>query len=480
MSRSHRRHAFTDDALGDLDATGVAAAIAAGDISSAEAVAAAIARAEAVNPHLNAVQTPDYERATAFARSPGTGVFAGVPTVIKDNTDVAGLASNQGSLAVNATPAKRNAAVTDQYLSTGLISLGKSTMPEFGFNASTEYEDLPPTRNPWDTEFSAGASSGGSAALVAAGVVPIAHANDGGGSIRIPAAACGLVGLKMTRGRELPDAHAKDMPVNLVSNGALTRSVRDTAHFAAQIERYRPAPSLRPIGLVEGPSPKRLRIGVVNRSLSEFPVDEATRAAVAETARRLADLGHDVREIGLPLPERDLTRFKDDFIHLWGLLAFGVQKFGSRVMSPDFDGDRTESLTRGLSSQFLRNAWRTPTALWRLRAAEAKYHNSFADLDAMVSPVVAHTTPELGYLSPANGFDVLFPRLIAYVAFTPLNNAAGGPAISLPLGRTATGMPLGVQISADHGDERTLLELAWELEADRPFARIQDPVSEGA
>lgn len=472
-----RVHAFVDDALGDLDATGVAAAIAAGDISSVEAVDAAIARVEAVNDRLNAVQTPDFERARGFARSPGVGVFAGVPTFVKDNTDVAGLPTDQGSLAINATPAKRNAGVTDQFLSTGMISLGKSTLPEFGFNASTEYETLPPTRNPWNTDYSSGASSGGSAALVAAGVVPIAHANDGGGSIRIPAAACGLVGLKMTRGREIIDAHAADLPVNIVSNGVVTRSVRDTASFVAQIERYRPVSHLQPVGLIEGPGTRRLRIGVVNRSLSDTPVDAETQAAVSDTARTLADLGHDVSEIGLPLSEKDLEAFRRDFVHLWGMMGFGIQKFGKRVMGPGFDPTKTDALTQGLSRMFIRHFWRTPQALWRLRQSEAKHHRAFADLDLMVSPVVAHTTPELGHLSPANGFDVLFPRLLDYVSFTPLNNATGGPAISLPMGQTVSGLPIGVQLAADHGAESTMLEVAFELEAARPFARIQDPVS---
>ncbi|MGZ8177260.1 amidase [Williamsia sp. SKLECPSW1] len=470
-----RVHAFTDDALGDDDATAVAARIASGEISAAEAVEAAITRAERLTV-LHGFALTDFDRARAFARSPGKGVFAGVPSVVKDNTDVSGLPSDQGSRAVRARPATRNAPVTDQYLSTGVISLGKSRMPEFGLNASTEFEDAPATANPWDTRFSAGASSGGSAALVAAGVVPIAHANDGGGSIRIPAAACGLVGLKFTRGRELPDDHARQLPINLVNNGALTRSVRDTATFAAQVEKYRPAPRLRPIGLVEGPSDRRMRIGLVDRSISELPVDDQTRAAVTATAARLEALGHEVVPVGLPLPEKDLVAFKDDFVHYWSLLGFALTKFGRRIMSPDFEASELESLTTGLARRFQRNFWRTPAALWRLRASEAKYRGVFRDsgLDAMLSPTVAHTTPELGHLSPTNSFDVLFPRLVRWVAFTPLNNATGGPAVSLPVASTSTGLPLGIQLSADHGDEATLLELAYELEADSPFARIQD------
>lgn len=472
MPREDRVHAFTDDALSDLDAIGVAEAVKSGHISAREAVEAAIARAQAVDHRLAAVQLPDYGRALEQSLSPRPGSFSGVPTFVKDNTDVGGLPTDNGSLAIASDPARRNAAFTDQFLSGGLINLGKSRLPEFGFNASTEYESLAPTRNPWNTEFSSGASSGGSAALVAAGVVPIAHANDGGGSIRIPAAACGLVGLKLTRGREIADAHAAAMPVNIVSNGVLTRSVRDTAAFVAQVERYRMPASLPPVGLIEGPSTRRLRIGVITHSLEGIPVDDSTRLAVSDTAATLTALGHHVSEIDLPLPERDLVEFQEDFKHYWGLMAFAVQKFGKRVMDPHFDAGRTDALTQGLSRMFVRNFWRTPQVIWRLRRSESKYHAAFSALDVMVSPVLAHTTPRLGYLSPANGFDVLFPRLLAYVAFTPLNNASGGPALSLPLAHTTDGLPVGVQFSADHGGEGKLLELAFELEAAQPFRKI--------
>ncbi|MET1037230.1 MAG: amidase family protein, partial [Aeromicrobium sp.] len=165
-----RVHAFGDDALGDLDTVGVAAAIADRTISAREAAEATIARAAVVNPVLNAIQHPDFDRGLAAADHPAPGVFSGVPTFVKDNTDVEGLPSDQGSLAVRSRPAPAHAEFTRQYLSAGFTVLGKSTMPEFGFNATTEYQTLPPTRNPWNTGYSAGASSGGSAALVASGV----------------------------------------------------------------------------------------------------------------------------------------------------------------------------------------------------------------------------------------------------------------------------------------------------------------------
>ncbi len=467
-----RVHAFGDDALGDLDSVGVAAAISDGTISAREAVEAAIARIEKVEPHVNGVVHASWETALRDADlhdSSGTaGVFAGVPTLIKDNTDVAGMPTQHGSQAWVAGPAETDEPFTQQYRSTGSIVLGKSTLPEFGFSASTEFEGLAPTRNPWNTAYSSGASSGGAAALVAAGAVPFAHANDGGGSIRIPAAACGLVGLKMTRGRELIAKEARSLPVNIVSNGMVSRTVRDTAAFVAAIERYQPASRLPRVGHVEGPSDRRLRVGLILDSLVE-PTDDETRAAVQGVADHLAANGHEVVEVPLPVgPE-----FAEHFAHYWSLLGFSLHRFGKRLMHPDFDRTRTDALTKGLARDFVRHAWRTPGAINGLKRSTAVYRQSFEDLDVVLSPVLAHTTPPLGHLSPEIGYDELFPRLMRYVSFTPANNAAGGPAISLPLAQTADGLPIGIHFSADHGDERTLLQLAYELESSLPFATIQ-------
>lgn len=469
---STRVHAFCDDALGDLDSVGVAAAVAAGRISAREAAEAAVARAAAVDPVLNAIQTPDVDRGLAASDAPVAGILGGVPSYVKDNTGVAGLPTDQGSLAVRSRPATADDPFTEQLRSTGLGVLGKTRMPEFGWNASAEWATLPPTRNPWHTDHSAGGSSGGSAALVAAGVVPIAHANDGGGSIRIPAAACGLVGLKPTRGRVVPAAESATLPVDVVSNGVVTRTVRDTAHFLAGTQQFRPATGMPPLGLVEGPSQRRLRIGVVLDSVTGTATDDGCRAATLATVDRLTALGHDVVEA--PIPD-DAVRFMHAFKHYWSLLAFGTHRFGKRVMhSPDFDASLLDPLTLGLSRRFVRNAWRTPGALRVLKRSEQTYRGAFADVDLLCSPTLGYVTPRLGHLNPTVEFDVLFDRLVTYAAFTPLNNASGGPAISLPLAQTSDGRPIGVHFSAVHGDEQTLLELAYELEADRPFARIQD------
>jgi amidase len=471
MNDRPRVHAFTNDALGDLDAVGVAASIRSGDISAREATEAAIARAEQVDPALHALVVRDFERALDEASSPRPGPLSGVPTVIKDNTDVEGLPTLHGSEAVPAVNAGADAEFTTQLRSTGLLVIGKSTMPEFGFNASTEFENLPPTRNPWHTEFSAGASSGGSAALVAAGVVPVAHANDGGGSIRIPAAACGLVGLKPTRGRVAEAADAAKMPVNIISNGVVTRTVRDTAHFMAGAEAHQPARGLPTIGLVEGPSERRLRVGLVLDNETGNRTDDETRAAVQDVAILLEKLGHTVVEVTPPVTQS----FADDFVHYWALLAFSSHHFGNRVIARGFDKSRTDALTRYLAGRFLRQAWRTPMAIRGLKRSEGVYRRAFADdgVDLVLTPTLGHTTPRLGHLSPAEEFPEMFERLVRYAAFTPLNNATGAPAISLPLAKTSEGLPLGAHLMALHGDERTLLEVAYELEDARPFARIQ-------
>lgn len=470
-------HAFGDDALGDADATEVARLVASGAVSPAEVCEAAIRRAEAVEPFIGAVEAPDYERALATARAepPREGAFAGVPTYVKDNVDVAGLPTGHGTDAFTPRAATADGPFVGQLRAQGLLVLGKSRLPEFGFSASTEYARRDPVRNPWNLDHSAGASSGGSAALVAAGVVPIAHANDGGGSTRIPAAACGLVGLKPTRGRLVADAADTRLPVRITSQGVLTRTVRDTARFYAAAEEYRRNPALPPIRSVSGPSRTRLRVGVVVDSVIGPPVDAETRACVLETAELLSGLRHRVEESPLPVSKQ----FAEDFSLYWGLLGLLVTAAGTRVLDPGFDVSRTDNLTRGLAQMCRRRLPQVPAMLVRLRRSTRAYREIFTHVDVLLSPVLGHTTPPLGHLSPTLPFEELFPRLQSYVAFTPLNNATGGPAISLPLGRTSSGLPLGVHLSADHGDERTLLELAYELEEARPWSRIQDVTGPG-
>ncbi|WP_433207894.1 amidase [Nocardia sp. CA-107356] len=463
---TQRFHAFTDDVLADHDAVAIADLVRRGAVSAAEVAAAARARAAQVDPTLRAVVI----ETTGLISGDVDAPLFGVPTYVKDNTDVRGLPTNHGTAAFVARPCAKDGPYTKQLLSTGMTVLGKSRLPEFGLNASTEFAVAEPTRNPWHTEYSAGASSGGAAALVAAGVVPIAHGNDGGGSIRIPAACCGVVGLKPSRGRHIDGPQARSMPINLVSEGVLTRSVRDTATYFAAAERYWRNPKLPPVGLVEGPARRRLRIGVIADSVTGTETCPQTRAVLDDTIAVLEKLGHEVRPVAPPVGRR----FVDDFTVYWGLLAFLITVGGKLAVDPRFRPSGLDEFTRGLGALYRKSILRTPAILYRLSQVRHAYDEITRDNELVLSPVLVHTTPQLGYLNPTVPFDELFTRLISWVAFTPFNNVAGTPAISLPMGTSSDGLPIGMQFSAAHGDERTLLEVAFALEAERPWCRIQD------
>ncbi|MCX5107419.1 amidase [Streptomyces sp. NBC_00378] len=461
-----RVHAFRDDALGEHDAVGLAAAIRRGEVGAAEVARDAAERVRTVEARLNAVRTPvDVPAAVTHAG----GALAGVPTFVKDNTDYLGLPTGHGSAAFTPRPARRHAPVVRQFLSSGVTVLGKTRLPEFGFSPTTEFEDAEPVRNPWNTEYSAGGSSGGSAALVAAGAVPIAHANDGGGSIRIPAACCGLVGLKPTRGRVMANAESRRLPLDIVADGVVSRSVRDTAAFLAAAESYWRNPKLPPLGLVEGPSERRLRIGFLLDSPNGVHADAATRTAVTATVATLERLGHAVQPVELDLD----ARFTDDFLTYWGLLSFLIGSTG-RTFGADFDRHRMDGLSRGLRETYLENWRRTPGVLRRLRRTKEAYAAAFRGHDLILSPVLAHTAPPIGHLSPAVPYPALIERILAYVAFTPIDNVVGTPSISVPTpSATEDGLPVGVMLSGRPGSERTLLEAAFALEAEQPFRRIQ-------
>ncbi|MFF3670467.1 amidase [Microtetraspora malaysiensis] len=469
MTRTEHLHAFSDDALGDHDAVALAGLIRRRELSAAEVEAAAVARLARVAAPLNAIAYPAYDRPR---RSDDVDApFHGVPTLVKDNTDLAGMPTNHGTAAYVAKPAKSDGRYAQQFLRTGMTVLGKSRMPEFGLNATTEFRDGDPTLNPWNTAYSVGASSGGAAALVAAGAVPIAHANDGGGSIRIPAAAAGLIGLKPSRRRHIDGEAARMMPINLISEGVVTRSVRDTAAFMAAMELRWRNPGLAPIGAVEGPARRRLRVGLLLESVTGTAVDSETRAAVERCARLLEDQGHVVEPIPVPVD----ARFADDFETYWGLLAAMTGGLGKVTFDRSFDAGKLDGLTEGLRRSFTRGGWaRTPGALRWLRRAAARYARAFDRCELILSPVVANVTPRLGHLSPQVPFGELMSRLRDHVAFTPMQNIAGTPAISLPMATSKQGLPIGVQLAAAYGDERTLLEVAFALEGQTTWPRIQD------
>lgn len=468
-------HAFTDDALGTDDATALAQRVRQRQISALELTEAAISRAEAVDAQIGGLATADYDRARELARrldrqdpDARPGFFSGVPTLLKDNLDLEGLPTGHGSAAVPKTIARSTSPFARQLLDQGFVCLGKSALPEFGFNATTEPAHGAPTRNPWHLGYSTGASSGGSAALVAAGVVPVAHANDGGGSIRIPAACCGLVGMKPSRGRLVANDAARALPINILNDGIVSRSVRDTAHFLSQADAQSRARDLPPISALEGPSGKTFRIGMVLDSINGHTTDADTRAAVERTARCLERLGHRIEPVAVPVADS----FPEDFALYWAFLAFGVRANGHRLLAPGFDKRRVDDLTHGLADHFKRQFYRLPGVLWRLRRSRTDYARAMAGFDAVLTPVLGHTTPEIGYLSPTLPFDTLFDRLTRYVGFTPLANATGAPAVAVPAGLNGNRLPVGVQLMGRYGGEQTLLDLAFALEADAPWPQL--------
>ena len=384
-----------------------------------------------------------------------TGPFTGIPIVIKDNEDIAGYPSLHGSWAVSERPMEMDSPWVVQ-------------CRELGFTPSAETSRFGATRNPWDLRRSAGGSSGGSAALVAAGVVPIGHANDGGGSIRTPAAACGLVGLKPTRGRLIDRPELDRLPIKLAVQGVLTRSVRDTARYFAEAERLHAAPDLPPIGHVEGPGRERLRIAMIRDGVRGLGIDRDTASALLSTALLLGRLGHHVEEAPLPFPDR----FGNDFLRYWAMLAFTLRYGGSRMFGQGFDGTKAEDFTKGLARMLTTQAERMPVSIRRLRKASNEPDPMFAAHDLVLMPVTGHPAPEIGFLGPDVDFRTHMVRLLRYSTFTPAQNVTGSPSISLPLGRTRDGRPIGVQISAPRGHEARLLQVAYELEEAAPWPTV--------
>ena len=465
-----RKHAFGDDALGDHDAVGLAEEIRAGRVSRKEAVEAAIARTRVLDEQLSGLAADRFSEAVEEAGSEHAGFFAGQPSFVKDNSDVAGLPTQQGTKAYVAHPARRDGSFARMYGLIGTTTLGKTRLSEYGFSASAEFVDEPPVRNPWHTGHTSGASSAGSGAFVAAGAVPMAHANDGGGSIRIPAACNGLVGLKATRGRIPSDKTHQEMPVKIVHDGVLSRSVRDTAAFVRESERVYRDLKLPPVGDVTGPGKKRLRIALVTNSIGGRVTDDETAQAVLHTAGLLEELGHTIEVADAPVPDT----FEGDFLAYWSLLALFLSTTGKRTFNRTYDRSLNDNLTKGLARHAARNSWRLPLAIARLNLSRRNSEKFFADHDVVLTPTLSLVTPELGWLNPSQSFEVVMERLLEWVAFTPLQNATGDPAISLPMGTSSKGLPVGVQLAAAQGHDRRLLELAYELEEAQPFARIQD------
>jgi len=458
-----------------MDATGLASLIRRGEMTALEAVDAAAARIEALQPKLNFLVADTFERARDRARAGAlTGPFAGVPYLIKDMFDVVGSVTRYGArFSAVLPPATAQSAMIDALEKAGLILIGRSALGEFGFLPTTEPLAFGPTRNPWNLNHTPGGSSGGAAAAVASGAVPMADAADGGGSIRIPASACGLFGLKPSRGRMVGD----QMPAagfDLTVQHALTRSVRDSAALFALTERTGEVTILPPVGAVTAPSSRRLRVGVLPRGLHGRTPDPRVQAGVDAATRLLESLGHSVRPSDWPVDGETLAA---DFAALWTNAALEVTRLISAVSGRDADETQLEPFTLAMAAQ-ARAAG--PEALEaarsRLLGVAVAYERGFADVDVILSPVLLTPPVPIGHIVGDLPVETMFERLWGFADYTVLHNVAGAPAMSVPLHWTDSGLPVGLQFAAKAGDERTLFELAFELEAAQPWADRRPPV----
>ncbi|MEZ5959489.1 MAG: amidase [Hyphomonadaceae bacterium] len=467
----------SSDALGDLDATGVAAAIRDGDITATEALDAAIARAESVNGELNFIATPLYDYGRTRATETLSGPFAGVPTLIKDLLPLAGYPTKYGCRAFANNVPQEQPPYTDAILAAGLVPFGKSTTPEFGLTATTEPLLTGQTKNPWDVTKSSGGSSGGAAVAVASRVVPIAHASDGGGSIRIPASCNGLFGLKPSRGRSVPQGRP-DSGIDISVSGCVSRSVRDTAAWLAAMEASGDGAAFPSVGVVSGPNTQRLRIALdIPNALGHEP-DADVRAAVEAAAELCRSLGHTVTE---GRPTVDGAQFSADFTLLWAAGANEVEQLVRSQAGPDAPIDQLlEPLTLELAAHAReQGTGALVAAIGRLRAVEATYASFFeTTADVYLTPVLAKAPVPLGIIDGGKGMAV-FSTLTDYVGYTPLQNIAGAPAMSVPLGMSSGGLPIGIHFSAAKGQEKRLLELAYELEQAQPWADRKPGVRAG-
>lgn len=459
---------------GALDATSLAALIRSRHISQLEVVDAAISRVEAAQPSLNFLVAEGFERARAKARAGAArGPFAGVPFLVKDLNDVIGLPTRDGA---RGTAGARPATAQDSYFTAfddaGLITIGKSSTPEMGYSVTTEPLAFGPTRNPWDITRSSGGSSGGAAVAVAAGIVPVAHANDGGGSIRVPAACCGVFGLKPSRGRQRRD-RAGASPIDFAIQHVISRSVRDSAALLAITEAQTLPAGLETLGFVGAPLSRPLKVGVVRIGDAGQAPDASVDAALTATQALLTAMGHELIEAHWPLPQSFMT----DFMTFWSSGALRTYDRAERLLgrAPD-DANVIEPFTIGLAAHARSVGPEGLTAaVTRLRAMGEAFNRWLEGFDVVLSPVVSAETPEIGYLAPDVPFETLSARMTSFMGHTPIHNVSGAPAMSVPLNWNEAGLPIGMQFSAPLGGERVLLELAYALEAAQPWAQRLPP-----
>ncbi|MGI9018691.1 MAG: amidase [Euzebya sp.] len=460
------------DPMASWDAVHTRQAIINREVSTSEVIEAAVQRIQALNPALGALTTTTFDLARDKTRGPSlpAGPLGGVPSAVKDLYDLAGTRTTFCSRASGTHVSAHTEPAVGQFLSTGLVPLGRSVSSEYGMTPTAEPLGFPPAKNPWDTAYSTGGSSGGAGALVAARMVPVAQATDGGGSTRIPASCCGLIGLKPSNGRLVDIEGNTQMPVRLLAAGVLTRTVRDTAAFFAAAEQTRTNPALPPLGLVTRPGTDHLRVALVT-STPVTPVHPEVVAATRYTGKVLEDLGHHVEEVPMPFGAEQLA---DDFFLYWGLLAQALPVVGRLAVGAGFRRDLLDPWTKGLAQHSRRNLWRLPRAIMRMRRLATDYAAYMSRFHLLVTPTLALPPPQLGWLDVDLPFETHRQRAFAFTPFTPLWNVVGAPAISLPMIRSRDGLPIGVQLGAAMGQERLLLQTALAIEHAVPFNRA-DP-----
>ncbi|MBV9002760.1 MAG: amidase [Solirubrobacterales bacterium] len=459
-------------------ATELAALVRSGELTPRELVEASLRRIDELQPRLNAFTHVAHESALAVADGIEPGdprPFAGVPIAVKDNRPVNGLPLTMGSELFGDYVPEHDAYLVRRLREVGFVIVGKTSMPEMGILPTTEPRRFGAARNPWDLERTPGGSSGGSAAAVAAGMVPVAHGNDGGGSIRIPAACCGLVGLKPARGRVSvgPDGGHSF----LVCDGVLTRSVADTAQVLDVLSGPEPgdatwAPPPPAAGYAElmKVDPGRLRIALVLTSaLDDATIDPACEQAARDAAALLESLGHDVQAVDPPWSGLNLL---PDFTRAFGPLVSFTTVVGGRIAGREPTADDVEPLTWALWRHALeQDTMKYLSAEARLESVARSIVQKLSEYDVVLTPALAQRPVPIGEIDGLGPDPMVKFRQSGYFTpFTAIFNVTGQPAIALPLYHGEDGLPTAVQLVGPPAREEVLLSLAAQVEAALPWA----------
>ena len=468
--------AIEHDELAGLDATRCAALVRAGELTPLDLVDAAIERAEQVNGTLNAIVTEMYDHARETARShSGAGIFAGAPFLMKDFlAEVEGVRFTEASAFLKHYVPAEDSELVRRFRASGLVFIGKTNTPELAIGPTTEPQLFGATRNPWDPERTPGGSSGGAAAAVSARVVPMAHGNDAGGSIRIPASCCGLVGLKPSRGRVPLSPHYGDLFSGLVSELGVTRSVRDTAALLDAVagpaigEPYFPAPPVQSYTAEVERSPGSLRIGLSVETPLGDAIDPECERAVRDAAALCESLGHVVEEAR---PDYDAEELWTKFTTLlsagaaWAI-ADWERRTGRTAEPEHFEPFVWAFAARGRAL----GAHDYLLAVQDLQRSVRDMSAFFGRFDLWLTSTLGQPPVELGTLVYRGGDPFELRRRCArFSPYTWLSNASGQPAISVPLHWTPSGLPVGTHFVARWGEEATLIRLAGQLERARPW-----------